>query len=78
MVGGLLTSIMNREPSASAVGIIGGSGLYQLEGLDDVKEHAVKTPFGDPSDVIFGGILRVARCIFSPVTGGVIVYCLRN
>ncbi|HOU35815.1 MAG TPA: S-methyl-5'-thioadenosine phosphorylase, partial [Candidatus Omnitrophota bacterium] len=31
-------------------GIIGGSGLYKIEGFTDVKEIAVKTPFGDPSD----------------------------
>ncbi len=60
---------MNREPSASAVGIIGGSGLYQLEGLDDVKEHAVKTPFGDPSDVIFGGDFEGRPVYFLPRHG---------
>jgi 5'-methylthioadenosine phosphorylase len=33
-----------------AIGIIGGSGLYELEGLDHVKWRRVRTPFGDPSD----------------------------
>ena len=37
------------------VGIIGGSGLYQMEGLQDAKEHSMKTPFGDPSDAIVTG-----------------------
>ncbi len=37
------------------VGIIGGSGLYQIEGLTDTKEIKVKTPFGDPSDAIILG-----------------------
>ena len=32
------------------VGIIGGSGLYEIEGLEAVREEAVRTPFGDPSD----------------------------
>jgi 5'-methylthioadenosine phosphorylase len=32
------------------IGIIGGSGLYQIEGFKLLKEQAVKTPFGDPSD----------------------------
>jgi len=32
------------------IGIIGGSGLYQMEGLTDVQERPVSTPFGDPSD----------------------------
>jgi 5'-methylthioadenosine phosphorylase len=39
----------------SAIGVIGGSGLYQLEGLTDPSEHAIDTPFGSPSDTIFGG-----------------------
>jgi 5'-methylthioadenosine phosphorylase len=41
-----------QEP---AIGVIGGSGLYQLEGLTDPSEHSVDTPFGPPSDTIFGG-----------------------
>jgi len=41
-----------QEP---AIGVIGGSGLYQLEGLTDPSEHAINTPFGPPSDTIFGG-----------------------
>lgn len=34
------------------LGIIGGSGIYKMKGIDVVKEHQVKTPFGDPSDAI--------------------------
>ena len=34
----------------AAIGIIGGSGLYQMEGFTDVREVAVETPFGPPSD----------------------------
>ena len=37
------------------VGIIGGSGLYQMEGLQDAKEHSMQTPFGNPSDAIVTG-----------------------
>ncbi len=33
-----------------AIGIIGGSGLYELEGLTDVRWRRVRTPFGAPSD----------------------------
>ena len=33
-----------------AIGIIGGSGLYELEGLTEVRWRRVRTPFGDPSD----------------------------
>ena len=39
------------------VGIIGGSGLYQMQGLEGVQEHAVSTPFGAPSDVLVTGQL---------------------
>nr|WP_295768224.1 S-methyl-5'-thioadenosine phosphorylase [Rhodoferax sp.] len=37
------------------VGIIGGSGLYQMEGLQDAEEHRLHTPFGEPSDVVVTG-----------------------
>ncbi|MCJ7521088.1 MAG: S-methyl-5'-thioadenosine phosphorylase, partial [Dehalococcoidia bacterium] len=39
------------------LGVIGGSGLYEIEGLSDVEEVNVKTPFGDPSDTIVLGTL---------------------
>ena len=39
----------------ATVGIIGGSGLYQIEGMQDVKEVEFKTPFGDPSDKFITG-----------------------
>ncbi len=32
------------------IGIIGGSGLYQMDGLSDVREVSLETPFGKPSD----------------------------
>ena len=38
-----------------AIGIIGGSGLYDLDGLTEPTEHAVSTPFGEPSEIIHGG-----------------------
>jgi len=38
-----------------AIGIIGGSGLYQMEELRDAAEHKVGTPFGAPSDKLVGG-----------------------
>src|SRR2546422_3283844 len=34
----------------SALGVIGGSGLYQMPGLDDRREETITTPFGEPSD----------------------------
>jgi len=40
------------------IGIIGGSGLYQMEGLESVREERVQTPFGDPSDTYILGRLQ--------------------
>ena len=51
---------------APAIGIIGGSGLYQIDGLQNVTEEKVDTPFGAPSDVIFGGTLRDRQVYFLP------------
>lgn len=51
------------------IGIIGGSGLYEMEGLTDVKEVKIKTPFGDPSDKFILGILSGRRLAFLPRHG---------
>lgn len=48
------------------VGIIGGSGLYQIEGLSDQKWVKVKTPFGDPSDEFLTGSLAGRDVVFLP------------
>ncbi|MBA3963679.1 MAG: S-methyl-5'-thioadenosine phosphorylase [Chthoniobacterales bacterium] len=50
----------------TAIGIIGGSGLYQIEGFSDPREHQVTTPFGDPSDAIVGGEVNGRRVYFLP------------
>jgi 5'-methylthioadenosine phosphorylase len=52
-----------------AIGVIGGSGLYQLEGLGAVTEHDVETPFGAPSDTIVGGKLAGRQVYFLPRHG---------
>ncbi len=51
------------------IGIIGGTGLYQMEGLTETKEVKVKTPFGEPSDVILTGTLEGVRVAFVPRHG---------
>jgi 5'-methylthioadenosine phosphorylase len=51
---------------AQAIGIIGGSGLYELDGLTDVREERVDTPFGPPSDVLVRGRLGDAELVFLP------------
>jgi 5'-methylthioadenosine phosphorylase len=40
------------------IGIIGGSGLYEMEGLEDIREEVVRTPFGEPSDRYILGRLQ--------------------
>ena len=52
-----------------AIGIIGGSGLYQIEGITDPTEHILETPFGPPSDTIFGGQLAGRQVFFLPRHG---------
>ena len=42
------------------LGVIGGSGLYQMEGADTVTEHALDTPYGKPSDAIVEAVAQAA------------------
>src|SRR5438046_2115273 len=58
---------MNED--VPAIGIIGGSGLYQMEELRDPNEHKIDTPFGPPSDVLIGGKLRGRQVYFLPRHG---------
>ncbi len=53
----------------SKVGIIGGSGLYDIEGIKNIKEKEVKTPFGDPSDKYITGTLEGVDVVFLPRHG---------
>jgi 5'-methylthioadenosine phosphorylase len=55
-------------PKAS-VAIIGGSGFYKMEGLTDIEEVSVSTPFGDPSDAISIGTLEGTKVAFLPRHG---------
>lgn len=51
------------------LGVIGGSGLYQIEGLEDATWAAVDTPFGAPSDEILTGHIGALRLSFLPRHG---------
>jgi len=51
------------------LGVIGGSGLYAMEGLEDVEEHVLETSFGAPSDAIVSGRLGDTRLLFLPRHG---------
>lgn len=55
-------------PKAS-IGVIGGIGLYEMEGLTDIKEVKPKTPFGEPSDSIIIGTLDGIEVAFLPRHG---------
>jgi len=50
--------------SDALIGILGGSGLYQLDALAQVREERVETPYGAPSDVIVTGTLDGIRVAF--------------
>ena len=58
---------MNSSPPS--IGIIGGSGLYDIEGLEDRQEIEVQTPFGAPSDKLVTGLLAGRRVYFLPRHG---------
>ena len=51
------------------IGIIGGSGLYQIEGIKKVKEISLTTPFGKPSDKFILGELAGKEVVFLPRHG---------
>lgn len=46
------------------IAVIGGSGLYQMEALEDRREHQVETPYGAPSDVIVSGRVHGVPVVF--------------
>ena len=51
------------------LGIIGGSGLYELDGLSEIKSNSVKTPFGKPSDKILSAKYNNIKIYFLPRHG---------
>ncbi len=51
------------------IGVIGGSGLYEIEGIEDLREIRVSTPFGEPSDCFITGKLNGVRVAFLPRHG---------
>jgi 5'-methylthioadenosine phosphorylase len=55
--------------ATAQIGIIGGSGLYQMPELTDIEEVAIETPFGNPSDAFIMGTLEGVRVAFLPRHG---------
>lgn len=54
---------------AAAIGIIGGSGLYEIDGFEKAGERRIDTPFGEPSDALVGGTLGGREVWFLPRHG---------
>ncbi len=55
--------------SQRTLGVIGGSGLYSMEALENVQEHEVETTFGAPSDAVISGTIGQTRMLFLPRHG---------
>ena len=55
--------------TSAHIGVIGGSGLYEIEGLTDIEERRISTPFGEPSDAIILGRLADTPVAFLPRHG---------
>jgi 5'-methylthioadenosine phosphorylase len=60
---------MSEQAIQPVIGIIGGSGLYDIEGLEEKAWRRVHTPWGDPSDELLEGWLGGIRCVFLPRHG---------
>jgi 5'-methylthioadenosine phosphorylase len=60
---------MSQALIDAGIGIIGGSGLYEMEGLKVLEEKRLETPFGVPSDVYIIGELEGRKVVFRPRHG---------
>ena len=58
-----------EKATTTILGVIGGSGIYQMEGLEKIREVEVKTPFGKPSDKFITGKLGSTEMVFLPRHG---------
>lgn len=60
---------MAEPGTPPVIGVIGGSGLYEIDGLENVRWEAVASPFGAPSDALCFGELGGQRMVFLPRHG---------
>ncbi|SLN74606.1 S-methyl-5'-thioadenosine phosphorylase [Oceanibacterium hippocampi] len=60
---------MGDGETTPVIGIIGGSGVYDIEGLEDTRWERVESPFGEPSDALFFGRLGDVQLVFLPRHG---------
>jgi 5'-methylthioadenosine phosphorylase len=60
---------MSDQNTQTTIGVIGGSGLYEIEGLTEINEVTLDTPFGAPSDTFVTGVLEGVKMVFLPRHG---------
>ncbi len=61
---------MSEAVSEAVLGIIGGSGIYDLPGLTDIREERIESPWGAPSDALRIGGSAARRSSSCPGMGG--------
>lgn len=60
---------MTKSEAAAKIAVIGGSGLYNMDGVEDLEERLIDTPFGAPSDAVMIGTVSGVRTAFLPRHG---------
>ncbi len=58
-----------QDQQRTVLGVVGGSGLYQMDGLERIAEHRIDTPFGSPSDALIEGWIGDTQLFFLPRHG---------
>jgi 5'-methylthioadenosine phosphorylase len=59
-----MTDTENRNSPSADIGLLGGTGLYDMEGIEDLQSVELDTPFGKPSDAYVTGILEAKKIAF--------------
>ncbi|MDG1290550.1 MAG: S-methyl-5'-thioadenosine phosphorylase, partial [Lentibacter sp.] len=55
--------------SETVIGVIGGSGIYEIDGLENASWQEIETPWGKPSDAVLTGVLEGVKMAFLPRHG---------
>jgi len=64
-----MSQTLNSDTIEPVIGLIGGSGLYDIDGLEEREWRRVESPWGAPSDELLFGRLAGVRCVFLPRHG---------
>lgn len=59
-----MSSRKNKELPSVDIGILGGTGLYEIDGIEEIEEYSLETPFGQPSDAYIVGRLEGKKVAF--------------